>query len=1358
MSEDATGKPRKPLHERVAAALDAAGDATGTALIELVSERHHDDAELVDEVRALFGAKNPNVPLLNQPAAGAAAELAKQLHDRLLTSEMFTKGGTPRTSNVPQEVVRVPARVGAYEVIGVLGQGGMGVVYEAQQSSPRRRVAIKMLSTSAPSRSALARFRREVDVLGQLKHPGIAQVFEAATDQESGAAFFAMELVRGRTITEYANTKHLSTPARIELLARVCDAIQHAHQAGIIHRDIKPSNILVEELADGQTQPKVLDFGVSTMTQESQGLDATLSLDAGRIIGTLGYMSPEAFDPAGARADTRSDVYSLGVLLHELLTDELPIDIKGVSLTEAARRVREQEPRALGEVAQEADAAMRADLAVIVWKALEKEASLRYASASELAADLRRCLRHEPILARPPSVVYSLRRFVRRRRGVSLMVAGALACIAIAAVVAFVASLRAEEARKRENEQREIADRRREDAERGQYRVALSAAGSTRRIGNAGGARQALADAPEHLRGWEWRYLWRSINAGEVVELPEPVATVQAVPGTDLALSRTTGAGNKMFVWNHRTRKMVGMLALNDATVSAGDGVVVGVSQEDSSRRWIRAYSLRNAQLGGEIGDSLWEREVTADVHLQSVPSDPKQLHAGLVLIGEQQRWTVVDAATGRVLREENTSGNVRSVRLVQSVNLDDPTVVEYFVEASDSARRSQGQRWIESVVKGERRAMDALTPSRNLHWWVSNGQLMHITRDFDVAIASVEAPADTLFTSSLIADDNSMVALGDSRGSVQVFAVNPHSKGGLKLLDTLLVGDGSVINLAFLADAHEIAIVDQTGKMRIAGTQRPIDPWRVSTDEHGRPGPFSNDASRGTTVSWGSVEVFDSLIGVPIWQANFGREQPTAMAWSADDKTIWWCGGDSGGYEAYLLDAATGEVLKALGDPTGYSNTLPATNMVAEKAPWDSTVMSTVLVDDGHVALMLHQNASISRLDLRDFTWKELVPAVKDGFGRQLIGSPDGTQVVAVATKGDWTRIERHDVVVMRVSDLQPVARLTCDAATCGQWSGDGASLALGHANGRVSLWDARTWTMKWQKSTGMSDAIRSVAIARDGSRVVAGSLAPMLCVLTGRGDVAATIALPVPDPRPQVLTDDDALLATPFRSSLMRLDAGLGESGGWTQRAIDAWPKEVARPQSVQAARLLIQCVDSVIANLMEQMLTTRERVALVEKERASEPEVAALARAWLERTGPHLNWSNSDALRMIRADQGKPESMRRVVSVLSELIERRPNRESFRMNCATACSLVGDADAAIEHLRAANAIAEAKGTGDEPQRLLAMLNVLAGLPDCEMTRETVVRTERVIDAVQDQGQRTALLAEFEVVKVKLPPSNTP
>jgi WD40 repeat protein/serine/threonine protein kinase len=314
------------------------------------------------------------------------------------------------------------AAIGNYRIIRMIGEGGMGAVYEAEQEHPRRTVALKVIKPGLASPQLLRRFEQESQALGRLQHPGIAQIYEAGTaDTGFGPQpFFAMEFIGGPSLMEYAEQRRLNAKQKLEIMGKVAEAVHHAHQRGLIHRDLKPGNILVDQTG----QPKILDFGVARVTDSDS--QATMQTDVGQLVGTLAYMSPEQVVADPLELDTRSDVYALGVIMYELLSGRMPYPISK-KLHEVIQAIREQDPQRLSTI----DRVYRGDIETIAAKALEKDKTRRYGSAAEFSADIGRYLKDEPIVARPASATYQLQKFARRHTALVVGIAAAVVFLVV---------------------------------------------------------------------------------------------------------------------------------------------------------------------------------------------------------------------------------------------------------------------------------------------------------------------------------------------------------------------------------------------------------------------------------------------------------------------------------------------------------------------------------------------------------------------------------------------------------------------------------------------------------------------------------------------------------------------------------------------------------------------------------------------------------------------------------------------------------------------------------------------------------------------------------------------------------------
>jgi len=581
--------------------------------------------------------------------------------------------------------------IGRYKLLEKIGEGGFGEVWAAEQKKPvKRRVALKIIKLGMDTKQVVARFEAERQALALMDHPNIAKVLDAGAT-ETGRPYFVMELVRGIPITGYCDQAKLSTRKRLDLFIKVCNAIQHAHQKGIIHRDIKPSNILIT-LHDGAPVPRIIDFGIAKATQQEL-TEMTIYTLHQQFIGTPAYMSPEQAEMSGLDIDTRSDIYSLGVLLYELLTGRTPFDEKELmrSGVEQMRRIiREQDPPkpstkfATLEIEEQSTTAthhstdsprlislLRGDLDWIVMKCLEKDRTRRYETANGLALDVTRYLENEPVIARPPTTIYRLQKAWRRNKVIYVAGCIVLTSLIIGISVSVWQALVAIDARKDAERANERERTLRTKAEEGERKQRLIAYATDMKLGREYLKKHDLkkveelldryktkSDDEEDLRDVEWQHLYQSIAGNETYTLPHEAEVRDVSLSQDGKLLASISMSGKVRLFKVQSQELLQEHGGGNMPYGAQDGSVA-ISPDG---RFLAA-DQQGTLMVWNADDEVVVLEVPHVAAPISFSSDSKYLAA--VAEAGLQIWNTSDWTKTRQLETSPASGNSRIYSLV---------------------------------------------------------------------------------------------------------------------------------------------------------------------------------------------------------------------------------------------------------------------------------------------------------------------------------------------------------------------------------------------------------------------------------------------------------------------------------------------------------------------------------------------------------------------------------------------------------------------------------------------------------------------------------------------------------------------
>jgi WD40 repeat protein/serine/threonine protein kinase len=1029
-----------------------------------------------------------------------------------LDREVFD--GDRRTS-YPAMTEGPGTRIGPYKLLELIGEGGMGTVWMAEQQEPvRRLVALKIIKAGMDSAQVVARFEAERQALALMDHPHIAKVFDGGTTA-GGRPYFVMELVKGVPITRYADEHRLTPRQRLELFVPVCEAIQHAHQKGVIHRDVKPSNVLVAPY-DGRPVVKVIDFGVAKATGQKL-TERTLFTFLGAVVGTLEYMSPEQAELNNQDIDTRSDIYSLGVLLYELLTGTTPLSkarLKEAAFTEMLRVIREEEPpRPSTRLSESTEALpaisaqrqtepaklaklLRGELDWIVMKALEKDRARRYETANGLARDLERYLADEPVEACPSSAGYRLKKFARRYRK-ALTVGAAFAVLLVLGVVVStwqaVRATRAEgEATAAQEKTQAALDRERESLERERqnaYYQRIALADRELSVNNLSRADELLELCPPDMRGWEWHYL-RRLRLKVLQTLRHDSAVFCAAFSPDGERVATASQDGRVTIWDAQSGQQLFQFRAHDnhaRTVAySPDGRLLATSSWDKTVK-------------------VWEVQTMVP---ERAPSPLRTLrHQGV-------RFSAIFSPDGKRLatagnrptRPDGLGRQLAEVKIFDVTSGQELCILEGDERTMWSALAfsPDGQ----FLATGHHQEHQDGIVGNVVHIWEANtGRKIRTLVGHDQPVQSVVfSPNGRLLASG--AGKPADVVGAD--GELKIWDVPT----GREVLD--LRGHITVCALAFSPDGRRLASAgkDQTIKLWDTATGNEVITLRghldiVRTVAFSRNGRQLVSASHDMTVRvWDATPLNGQTDSASLTLR--GHEGDVAsLAFSSDGHYLVSAGQDR---TVRLWDARTGEQLKALQGHKGVVLTVafsPDGRWLASRGSrdptvtiWDTTTWevnrsfhqpsnsfnhSVAFSPDGK--LLAAAGASPSDVN-------QQVVMIRDAStGREIHRMPGHTWNISgvafdrtgefLASAGADSTVRIWDVRAgKQVVTLQPGHE---GSATSVDFSPDGRYLASGSLDRTVKIWSTRTWTLR----RTLADAyggIQSLAFAPDSQRVAWG------------------------------------------------------------------------------------------------------------------------------------------------------------------------------------------------------------------------------------------------------------------------------
>ena len=1006
-----------------------------------------------------------------------------------------------------------PTRIGPYRIVRLLGEGGFGLVYEAEQTEPlRRRVALKVLRAGMDSSEIIARFETERRALAVMDHPAIARVLDAGTT-DAGRPYFVMELVDGVPITEYCHGDRgapdglgrRSTRECLELFVHVCLGVQHAHQKGVIHRDIKPSNLLIS-VHDGRPLPKVIDFGIAKATWPDMS-GGTVLTRLGRLMGTPEYMSPEQADGGETDVDTRSDIYSLGAVLYEILTGVTPLDrerLRSASYSEIRRMLTEEQParpstrlsRTSDTTWAPADAPpvreFRRELDWIVMKCLEKDRSRRYDSAGDLAADINRYLRHEPILAGPPGTGYRVRKFARRHQ-VGLVAAS---LIAIALVIGAIGTnLGLIEARRSER-----------TALRQAYRAGISAGADAVEQHRVDVARQHLDDCPPDLRGWEWRHLEARIDQSVAQHTTDGLRrAIVRGPGDAsyfVFLDRIVRGGVENVIEERsvETGEVLQSVVVESAAPWAGrlvkgptgEPLLVTLELAPRMARFVvrDASDLANTLTtslppSGGVADAI---ETTAAYRHGSDLVEVADLATGAVRGGVRFPVGVSEvrlSPEGSLIGVADVQGaialidaDVPAMRTFLDTEPVDGAVLEFSPDASTLAigtRDGVVQVWdvrprhpiLIATLRGHTGAISDLDFSPDGSTLASAGvdATVRLWRRRDGAPLVMLAPGVGPLATARFLDDRRLVAAGLDDDGIRILDATAHATITLR-------GHANYVNPVRFTPDDDMIIsggwdgwVGQQGALRWwdASTGDPVaaafGPGEVVIDLD-----VSGDGSMIAAALTGSVNqlrVLDARTGGLVGKFELD-DDPISIALSADG--------------SYLVCGDRWEgILRVVSIPDGRE---------VARHQFSQSVVVSRSNDGALIAVASHDDADrpvIALLDAHNFEIVRRWTAHDDNINSIAFDSASERLLTTSvdATARVWDVATGRELGVLRGHGLDVL---------CGVFSPDARRIATGARDGNVRIWDARTFE-QLVRLGGHEDYVYSLDFSSDGECLVSGS-----------------------------------------------------------------------------------------------------------------------------------------------------------------------------------------------------------------------------------------------------------------------------